>query len=116
MFDWFKTSKDAIEPLAHEFVIHLLPVSLLCALLAVAICAIYYAVQAIFWKETSGGSDTTFAKVLTKISAAFSLPIAPALALSTIYPELLAKIEGVEGPLIIAAVTLLWSSFQSFKQ
>lgn len=52
-------------------------------------------------------------RLIAGVSAAYTLPVGPALGLSAFYPDLLGKIDGSQPAMLIAASILLWSNIKS---
>ena len=116
MFDWARKLIAQFEPLAVEYVENLLAVGIAFALLAGIFASAYYLITTWGKKDDPAMNDgIVILKIANKASAAFTLPVAPALGLSAIYPNLLGKIEGIQPAMVIAAFTLFWASIKAFK-
>lgn len=117
MFDWAKNISAQCEPYAVEYVENLLPIGITLTILVGIIFSIYYAIEGWRRKDDPAINDgIIILKLGSKTAAAFSLPVAPALGLSAIYPNLLSMIEGIQPAMIIAAFILFWAGIRALKE
>lgn len=117
MFEWANDKIAQFEPTAISYVENLTLMGGALAVIVGVLAVIYYVIVGWFKNGDPTYNDgIVYLKIISKTSAAFALPTAPALAMSVFYPGLLGNIEGIQPPLVFAAFGLIWASIRAFKE